>query len=83
MIFLAAMVHLFVFLCSVQRPGYPPYPAASMIAFRNFEEESRRSDVWESSQATSSTAEAARDNLASLYRPPFSLMFQGSFEQVL
>jgi hypothetical protein len=53
-------------------------PNAS-AAFRNFEQEARQSAVWDSDQnATSSSG----DNLASLYRPPFSLMFNGPFDKV-
>ncbi|WRX10665.1 UBX domain - like 2 [Theobroma cacao] len=35
--------------------------------------------VWQSDEGASSTVDAPRDNLASLYRPPFHLMFQGPF----
>lgn len=56
---------------------------SSAIAFRNFEEESKRPAVWESDQSAASTANGSRDNLASLYRPPFTLMFQGTFEKVI
>lgn len=61
--------------------GYPPHESSSLIAFRNFDEEMRRPGVWESDQGATSTAENPRDNLASLYRPPFHLMFHGSFEK--
>ncbi|PKU67127.1 plant UBX domain-containing protein 7 [Dendrobium catenatum] len=54
---------------------------SSVVAFRNFEEESRRPAVWESEQNTASTANGGRDNLASLYRPPFALMYNGSFDK--
>ncbi|OAY25414.1 plant UBX domain-containing protein 7 isoform X2 [Manihot esculenta] len=63
------------------RMGYPPHESSSLIAFRNFDEEMRRPGVWESDQGATSTAENPRDNLASLYRPPFHLMFHGSFEK--
>ncbi|KAL1332176.1 hypothetical protein HN51_061027 [Arachis hypogaea] len=53
----------------------------SLIAFRNFEEEMRRPGVWETEQGAASTAETSRDNLASLYRPPFHLMFNGTFDK--
>ena len=64
--------------------GHRSQEASSMIAFRNFEEEMRRPGVWESEQAavSTATAESARDNLASLYRPPFRLMFNGPFDKV-
>ncbi|WCJ33737.1 UBX domain-containing protein [Euphorbia peplus] len=61
--------------------GYPPQEASSLIAFRNFDEEMKRPAVWEGEQGTTSTADTSRDNLASLYRPPFHLMFHGSFEK--
>ncbi|KAF8040009.1 hypothetical protein BT93_B2281 [Corymbia citriodora subsp. variegata] len=57
------------------------HESSSLIAFRNFDEEMKRPGVWESDQGSTSTAENARDNLASLYRPPFHLMFRGSFEK--
>ncbi|KAJ9135633.1 hypothetical protein P3X46_032791 [Hevea brasiliensis] len=63
------------------RIGYPPNETSSLVAFRNFDEEMRRPGVWESDQGATSTAENPRDNLASLYRPPFHLMFHGSFEK--
>lgn len=65
------------------RTGHRPQEPSSLIAFRNFEEEMRRPGVWESEQgaAATSTPESSRDNLASLYRPPFHLMFTGSFDK--
>ncbi|KAF3431013.1 hypothetical protein FNV43_RR25743 [Rhamnella rubrinervis] len=56
---------------------YPSHEPSSLIAFRNFNEEMKRPGVWETEQGAASTA----DNLASLYRPPFHLMFHGSFEK--
>uniref|UniRef100_A0A0D3G1H9 UBX domain-containing protein n=2 Tax=Oryza TaxID=4527 RepID=A0A0D3G1H9_9ORYZ len=50
----------------------------STVAFRNFEEESRQSAVWDSEQ---NAASSSRDNLAALYRPPFALMFNGPFDK--
>ncbi|KAL2541326.1 Plant UBX domain-containing protein 7 [Abeliophyllum distichum] len=52
-----------------------------VVPFRNFEEEMKRPGVWEVDQGSSSVTERARDNLASLYRPPFALMFNGPFEK--
>ncbi|XP_050234412.1 plant UBX domain-containing protein 7 [Mercurialis annua] len=63
------------------RMGYPPQESSSVVAFRNFDEEMKNPGVWESDQGATSTADDARDNLASLYRPPFHLMLQGSFEK--
>lgn len=59
-----------------------------MMAFRDFEQESRQqaSAVWNSGQNsdqnTASTANPSPMNLASLYQPPFSLMYKGPFEKV-
>ncbi|MQM09046.1 hypothetical protein Taro_041908, partial [Colocasia esculenta] len=50
----------------------------SSVAFRNFDEEARHPHVWESDQ---STASSSQDNLASLYHPPFALMYNGSFDK--
>ncbi|KAH9658738.1 Plant UBX domain-containing protein 7 [Citrus sinensis] len=61
--------------------AYPHHEPSSLIAFRNFDEEMKRPGVWESEQGAASTADSSRDNLASLYRPPFHLMFNGSFEK--
>ncbi|KAF5750044.1 UBX domain-containing 7 [Tripterygium wilfordii] len=65
------------------RAGVFPQEPSSLVAFRNFDQEMRRAGVWESDQsaASASTIENPRENLASLYRPPFHLMFQGSFEK--
>lgn len=52
-----------------------------VVPFRNFEEEMKRPRVWEAEKRTT-TADAAQDNLASLYRPPFALMYHGPFEKV-
>ncbi|XVF43510.1 hypothetical protein PTKIN_Ptkin02bG0045400 [Pterospermum kingtungense] len=68
-------------LYGASRFGYPPQQSSSVIAFRNFDEEMRRPRVWGSDEGASSTVDASRDNLASLYRPPYHLMFQGSFEK--
>ncbi|KAI3431172.1 UBX domain-containing protein [Psidium guajava] len=61
--------------------GMGSHESSSLIAFRNFDEELKRPGVWEPDQGSTSTAENARDNLASLYRPPFRLMYRGSFEK--
>eukprot|EP00258_Populus_trichocarpa_P007167 XP_002311564.3 plant UBX domain-containing protein 7 [Populus trichocarpa] len=68
-------------LYGASRMGHPPHEASSLIAFRNFDEEMKHSGVWESDQGSTSTIDNPRDNLASLYRPPFHLMFHGSFEK--
>lgn len=62
--------------------GYNPQEARTVVPFRNFEEELRRPGVWETGQGATSTADTSRDNLATLYRPPFALMFHGPFEKV-
>ncbi|XP_010270774.1 PREDICTED: plant UBX domain-containing protein 7 isoform X2 [Nelumbo nucifera] len=63
------------------RMGYPSHETSSMIAFRNFDEEMKQPGVWESDQSAASTTDSPRDNLASLYRPPFALMHHGFFEK--
>ncbi|XAR48018.1 hypothetical protein NMG60_11030702 [Bertholletia excelsa] len=63
------------------RIGYPSHEAHPVIPFRNFNEEIKHSGIWESDQGATSTADTARDNLASLYRPPFALMYNGPFEK--
>ncbi|KAM4119932.1 hypothetical protein ACJW30_03G096400 [Castanea mollissima] len=68
-------------LYGASRIGYPSREPSSLIAFRNFDEEMKRPGVWESDQGASSTTETHRDNLASLYRPPYHLMLHGSFEK--
>ncbi|KAB1206367.1 UBX domain-containing protein 7 [Morella rubra] len=66
-------------LYGASRMGHPPHEPSSLIAFRNFDEEMKQPEVWES--GASSTTDDSRDNLASLYRPPFHLMFHGPFEK--
>ncbi|KAG4940932.1 hypothetical protein AAZX31_16G092500 [Glycine max] len=68
-------------LYGASRAGHRSHEPSSLVAFRNFEEEMRQPGVWESEQGAASTAEASRDNLASLYRPPFHLMFNGAFDK--
>lgn len=68
-------------LYGVSRMGYSPNESNSLIAFRNFNEEMKHPGVWESDQGSTSTTDNPRENLASLYRPPFHLMFHGSFEK--
>ncbi|XP_054824630.1 plant UBX domain-containing protein 7 isoform X2 [Prosopis cineraria] len=68
-------------LFGVSRMGPRTQEGSSLVAFRNFEEEMRRPGVWESEQGAVSTAESSRDNLASLYRPPFHLIFTGPFDK--
>jgi UBX domain-containing protein 7 len=58
---------------------YCSHQSNSTVAFRNFEDEARQSVVWDSEQNATSSS---RDNLASLYRPPFGLMFNGPFDKV-
>uniref|UniRef100_A0A1D1XQF1 UBX domain-containing protein 7 n=1 Tax=Anthurium amnicola TaxID=1678845 RepID=A0A1D1XQF1_9ARAE len=54
---------------------------SSKVAFRNFDEETKHPAVWESGQSVASSASSSQDNLASLYRPPFALMYHGPFEK--
>lgn len=68
-------------LYGAPRVGHRSQEPSSLVAFRNFEEEMRHPGVWESEQGAASIAESSRDNLASLYRPPFHLMFNGPFDK--
>jgi hypothetical protein len=62
-----------------------------MMAFRDFEQESRQqaSAVWNSGQNSDQNTVSTENpssssspmNLASLYQPPFALMFKGPFEK--
>ncbi|KAL5059708.1 hypothetical protein RYX36_031312 [Vicia faba] len=70
-------------LYGVSRLGHISQEPSPLIAFRNFEQETRRPGVWEPEQGAASTAESPRDNLSSLYRPPFHLMFNGSFDKIV
>ncbi|KAL2334168.1 hypothetical protein Fmac_015381 [Flemingia macrophylla] len=63
------------------RVGHRSQEPSTLVAFRNFEEEMRHPGVWESEQGAASIAESSRENLASLYRPPFHLMFNGPFDK--
>ncbi|BAT75159.1 hypothetical protein LR48_Vigan01g154300 [Vigna angularis] len=68
-------------LYGAPRVGHRSQEPSTLVAFRNFEEEMRNPGVWEPEQGAASTAETSRDNLASLYRPPFHLMFNGPFDK--
>ncbi|KAE8076455.1 hypothetical protein FH972_015102 [Carpinus fangiana] len=68
-------------LYGASRMGIASREPSSLVAFRNFDEEMKRPEVWESDQGASSTSDNPRDNLASLYRPPFHLMFHEPFEK--
>lgn len=63
------------------RMGGSSHEAHTVVPFRNFEEESKRPGVWETENGSASMVDNSRDNLASLYRPPFALMYQGPFEK--
>ncbi|XP_078151209.1 UBX domain-containing protein [Carex rostrata] len=70
---------------------YTSMQRQQMMAFRDFEQESRQqaSDVWDSGQNYDQNAASIENpssssspvNLASLYQPPFALMFKGPFEK--
>uniref|UniRef100_A0A0A0KQT3 Uncharacterized protein n=1 Tax=Cucumis sativus TaxID=3659 RepID=A0A0A0KQT3_CUCSA len=62
--------------------GYLPNESGSSIGFRNLQNEVKHHDVWQSGEGAASTSGNSRDNLASLYRPPYHLMFTGSFEKI-
>ncbi|XP_021280280.1 plant UBX domain-containing protein 7-like [Herrania umbratica] len=69
------ILHADAMLYGASRLGYPPQE------FRNFHRETIRPGVWQSDEGASSTVDAPRDNLSSLFRPPFHLMFQGPFRE--
>ncbi|KAI7733807.1 hypothetical protein M8C21_006453 [Ambrosia artemisiifolia] len=62
------------------RLGVSSHEPRATVPFRNFDEELKRPGVWGAVQGTSA-AQTSRDNLASMYRPPFDLIFQGPFEK--
>ncbi|XP_027345532.1 plant UBX domain-containing protein 7 isoform X5 [Abrus precatorius] len=69
---------------SVAEEVRPPLPVIRETLYDDamlYGYEMRRPGVWESEQGAASTAESSRDNLASLYRPPFHLMFNGPFDK--
>lgn len=70
-----------VFQYRAQRLAQLSNQPNSVDAFRNFEDEAKYRSVWASDPNGNSSMDGAKDNLAALYRPPFALMFQGSFEQ--
>ena len=70
---------ILVFLYYVFRTPYGILPRVVDTS----EEEQKRQGVWDADQGGStSAAESSNHNLASLYRPPFALMFNGPFEKV-
>lgn len=60
--------------------GFFQTDSGSPVGYRNVQNEVKHHDVWESEEGAASTSGNSRDNLASLYRPPYHLMFSGSFE---
>ncbi|XP_042058543.1 plant UBX domain-containing protein 7-like isoform X2 [Salvia splendens] len=64
------------------RRGDSSQGTPSVVPFRNFQEEMKRPGVWEAEQGSSSSVpDKVQDNLASLYRPPFAIMYHGPFEK--
>lgn len=68
-------------LYGASRMGGSSHEARTVVPFRNFEEELKRPGVWETENGSASTVDKSQYNLASLYRPPFALMYQGPFEK--
>lgn len=68
-----------IFQYQAQRMAQTSNQPTSVDAFRNFQEEASFRAHAEPNGAT--VVKENKDSLAALYRPPFSLMFQGSFEQ--
>ncbi|XP_076931228.1 plant UBX domain-containing protein 7-like [Bidens hawaiensis] len=65
----------------VSRFGVSSHEPRPVVPFRNFEEELKQPGVWGATKGSTSAPKAPQENLASLYRPPFALMFQGPFEK--
>ncbi|XP_074341409.1 plant UBX domain-containing protein 7-like isoform X2 [Apium graveolens] len=63
------------------RMGNTSHGARSVVPFRNFDQELKHPGIWEADQSSASAVDNSRDNLASLYRPPFAIMLQGPFEK--
>ncbi|KAG6429395.1 hypothetical protein SASPL_107446 [Salvia splendens] len=64
------------------RTGDSSQGTHSVVPFRDFQEEMKRPGVWEAEQGSSSSVpDKIQDNLASLYRPPFAIMYHGPFEK--
>ncbi|KAK1412083.1 hypothetical protein QVD17_33051 [Tagetes erecta] len=63
------------------RRGYNVHEAHTVDPFRNFDEELKRPGVVKTDEGATSTADTSQNTLATLYRPPFALMFQGPFEK--
>lgn len=61
--------------------GNTSHGARPVVPFRNFDQELKHPGIWEADQSSASAVDNSRDNLASLYRPPFALMLQGPFEK--
>ncbi|KAL2613100.1 hypothetical protein R1flu_024792 [Riccia fluitans] len=73
-----------IFQLRAHRMAQTPNQPTSVDAFRNFEDEANQRATWgavEASNSSSSGPGGMKDSLAALYRPPFVLMFQGTFEQ--
>lgn len=54
----------------------------SDVLLPNSSREVKHPGIWEAEQSSASAVDNSRDNLASLYRPPFAIMFRGPFEMV-
>ncbi|KAJ7524206.1 hypothetical protein O6H91_18G082500 [Diphasiastrum complanatum] len=72
-----------VYQYRAQRMAHTSNQPSSVDAFRNFEDEANAKAAWslKGVDKDTSSAGAIKDSLAALYRPPFVLMFQGTFEQ--
>lgn len=68
-------------LYGASRVGNTSHGAHSVVPFRNFDQELKHPGIWEADQSSATAVDSSRDNLASLYRPPFAIMLQGPFEK--
>ncbi|WOG83582.1 hypothetical protein DCAR_0102759 [Daucus carota subsp. sativus] len=60
--------------------GYVSNGDRSDVLLPNSSREVKHPGIWEAEQSSASAVDNSRDNLASLYRPPFAIMFRGPFE---
>ncbi|KAL1803526.1 hypothetical protein ACET3Z_032173 [Daucus carota] len=68
-------------LYGASRMGNTSREARVVVPFRNFDQELKHPGIWEADKSSASGVDSSRDNLASLYRPPFGLMLIGPFEK--
>ncbi|KAK1385339.1 UBX domain-containing protein [Heracleum sosnowskyi] len=68
-----------MFYKAAARLGYLSHE--DRLSFHNSNQELKPPGIWAADQSSASVVDNSRDNLASLYSPPFALMLQGPFEK--